>query len=331
MSYVYITEENAKLQKKGGKYQVGRNLEVVMSIPEETLEALTLIGNIQVSADAMTSLIKSGIPVTWLSHRGRFFGRLCSIEHVDVFRQKKQIEMLNSRFSLCMTRRILEAKIHNQAILLRRYNRRSDVSGIINKIRQINLMEDRVIRAVDREKAMGFEGIAARYYFEALGMLVPEEFRFQKRTRRPPKDPFNAMLSFAYTLLMYELFVCVENHGLSPYFGFMHALKNNHPSLVSDLMEEWRAVIVDSMVMSLINHHEITAEHFTTNEENEGVYLSRDGRNIFIKAYEKKMRTVNRYLGDSKSYRESLNYQVHAYSQALMADNADMYEPIMLR
>ena len=79
-----------------------------------------------------------------------------------------------------MTRRILEAKIHNQAILLRRYNRRSDVSGIINKIRQINLMEDRVIRAVDREKAMGFEGIAARYYFEALGMLVPEEFRFQK-------------------------------------------------------------------------------------------------------------------------------------------------------
>lgn len=98
MSYVYITEDNAKLQKKGGKYLVGRNLEVVMSIPEETSEA----------------------------------------------------------------------KIHNQGILLKRYNRRSGVSGVSNKITQINFMEDRVVHAADKEKAMGFEGIAARNYFEAL-------------------------------------------------------------------------------------------------------------------------------------------------------------------
>lgn len=331
MSCVYITEDNAKLQKSGGKYLVGRNLEVVMSIPEESLEALTLIGKVQISADAMTSLIKSGVPVTWLSHRGNFYGRLSSIEHVDVYRQKKQVEMLDSSFYLNMTKRILDAKIHNQAVLIKRYNRRAGVKGLNVRINKLEAMSSKVAKASDKETAMGYEGIAAKWYFELLGMLVPEDFSFSTRTRRPPKDPFNSMLSFAYTLLMYELLICVENHGLSPYFGFMHALKNNHPSLVSDLMEEWRAVIADSMVMSLINHREITSEHFVKNEENGGVYLNRMGRSIFIKAYEKKLRTVNRYLGGSKSYRESLNYQAHAYSQALMAENADIYEPIKLK
>lgn len=106
MSYVYLTEENVKLQKKGGRYLVGRNLEVVMEIPEETLEGLVLIGRIQVSAEAMVSLLEQGIPVTWLSHTGKYYGRLTPTTHVDVFRQQKQVQLQKSPFFLALAKNL---------------------------------------------------------------------------------------------------------------------------------------------------------------------------------------------------------------------------------
>ena len=123
MSYVYLTEENVKLQKRGGRYVVGRNLEVVFEVPEESMEGLVLIGNIQVSSEAMTSLLKNGIPTTWLSHTGKFYGRLDSTSHVDVFRQRQQIVMHESDFYLALSRKIITAKAYNQVTVLRRYNR----------------------------------------------------------------------------------------------------------------------------------------------------------------------------------------------------------------
>ena len=107
MSFVYITEENAKLQKKGGRYLLGRNLEVIMEIPEELLEGLVLIGRIQVSAEAMVSLLESGVPVTWLSHTGKYYGRLSSTSHVDVFRQQKQIQLQKSPFFLTLSKKCI--------------------------------------------------------------------------------------------------------------------------------------------------------------------------------------------------------------------------------
>lgn len=101
MSYVYLTEENVKLQEKGGRYLVGRSLEIVMEIPEETLEGLVLIGRIQVSAEAMVSLLEQGIPVTWLSHTGKYYGRLTPTTHVDVFRQQKQVQLQKSPSCSC--------------------------------------------------------------------------------------------------------------------------------------------------------------------------------------------------------------------------------------
>lgn len=331
MSYVYLTEENAKLQKKGGRYLVGRNLEVIMEIPEESLEGLVLIGNIQVSSEAMTSLLQQGIPTTWLSHGGKFFGRLVSTSHVDVFRQQKQVLLQNSDYFLHMSKKIIEAKCHNQMTVLRRYNRRQRLGKVDININKIAACAKGIERAETREQLMGTEGIIAKFYFEALGLLVPEEFSFSVRSKRPPLDPFNSMLSFAYTLLMYEMYTAIENHGLSPYFGFMHSLKNHHPALASDLMEEWRAVIVDSMVLGLINHHEILSEHFCSREDRPGVFLTREGRKIFLQAYEKKLRTVNQYLTGEHSYRKTVGYQVAAFSQSLMAENPDMYVPLRIR
>lgn len=165
MSYVYLTEENVKLQKKGGRYLVGRNLEVVMEIPEETLEGVVLIGRIQVSAEAMVSLLEQGIPVTWLSHTGKYYGRLTPTTHVDVFRQQKQVQLQKSPFFLALAKKSIEAKVHNQLTVLRRYNRRATNPSIDLAIKNILAVRRHVMTADNGEQLMGFEGIIAKTYF----------------------------------------------------------------------------------------------------------------------------------------------------------------------
>ena len=131
--------------------------------------------------------------------------------------------------------------------------------------------------------------------------------------------------------LMYELYTAISNQGLHPYFGFFHSLRNNHPALASDLLEEWRPVLIDSLVLSLIHHREIVSEHFYHWEKSDGIFLNPEGRKIFLQAYEKKMRTMNQYITGKHSYRRSLDYQVEQYSQALMQENSSLYEPIWIR
>ena len=222
--------------------------------------------------------------------------------------------------------------MHNQLTLLRRYNRRADLPEVRRDIEEILALRKHIFQCETSEQLMGYEGVIAKVYFRALGRLVPEEFSFSRRSRRPPLDAFNAMLSLGYTLLMYDIYTALSNEGLHPYFGFLHALKNRHPALASDLMEEWRAVLVDSMVLALVQHHEIKPEHFAPpSDDGEGVFLTREGRGIFLHAYEKKLRTVNQYRPGKHSYRHSLAQQVGQYAQALMAQNAEIYEPILLR
>ncbi|MBB5335493.1 CRISPR-associated endonuclease Cas1 [Pectinatus brassicae] len=331
MSFAYITEEGARIQKKGDKFVVGRNLETIMEIPAEILEGLVLIESVQVSSQAMVAFLQQGIPVTWISSMGKFFGRLESTQHVNVAKHRQQMLMQDTSFAIELSKKIIAAKVHNQIILLRRYNRRQQSDKIRIIITNILAIRKNIITAENKEQLMGYEGIIARLYFEALGQIVPQEFTFSKRSKRPPLDAVNSMLSFGYTLVMYELYTAIENNGLHPYFGFMHALKNHHPALASDLLEEWRSVIVDSMVLGLIQHSEIKIEHFQKSETNGGVYLTREGRNIFLRAYEKKMRTVNKYEESKKSYRYTLNKHVNIFSQALITRDTAVYFPIFIR
>lgn len=331
LSYVYITEEGAHIQKKGGRFLVSRNLEIMFEIPEETLEGLVLIGSVQISSQAIISLLQLGIPVTWISHTGKFFGRLESTSHVNVFKQQKQIFLQDTDFSLQMSQKVVLAKVHNQLIVLQRQARKETSNTIERAMIQIKAIRKHIQDAQSREELMGYEGSIARVYFAALGQLVPEEFSFDKRTRQPPRDAFNTMLSFGYTLVMYDIYTAISNQGLHPYFGFLHALKNHHPALASDLMEEWRPVLIDTMVLSLINRHEILPSHFERGDDGIGVFLTRDGRAKFIKAYDKRLRALNKYGEERQSYRKALETQSAAYAQALMAEDTTIYHPIYIR
>lgn len=147
-------------------------------------------------------------------------------------------------------------------------------------------------------------------------------------------DEFNSMISLGYSILMNELYAVLELKGLNPYFGFLHRDKEKHPTLASDLMEEWRAVIVDSTAMSLINGHEIRKEHFILNGDEPGCFLTRTGLKIFLNKLNNKLQTKMKYLNYIDypvTFRQGITFQVEALTKAISMEDDSVYKPIVIR
>lgn len=335
MSYLYLCEHGAVVGMEGGYFKVVHKDKSVTKIPGETLESIALFGNNNLTIPCVQECLKRGIPVSFFSQNGSYFGRLQSTRHVNIFRQKRQIYLSDDpRFCLSFTRKILLAKTKNQMTVLRRYMRttQKDISGAIDFMRK-NI--SKIETAPNIDVCKGYEGLIAREYFKCLSELVPREFKFKGRNKQPPLDAFNSMLSLGYTLLMYEIYGEIENAGLNPYAGLMHKDRERHPTLASDLMEEWRAVLVDTVVLSLVMGKEISSEEFWKEEETGGVFLSYDAMKIFLKKYELKMRQETKYLEAAQmgfsSYRKAIRYQIQRFVQMIMNQNIEEYKPIIIR
>jgi CRISPR-associated protein Cas1 len=331
MSYLYITENGAIMNINGGYYEVKYKKDMVHKIPKEILEAVVLFGNIGLTTPCVRELLKRGVQVSYFSTNGVYYGRLESTSHKNIARLKKQIYSAeNAQFAQTISKNIIQAKINNQLVLLRRYarNQEADLSSEINILK---ICKEKAAIAEDSYQLIGYEGNAAKKYFLGLSKLIKNEFKFNGRTRMPPKDPFNSLISLGYTLLMHEIYGVIENKGLTPYCGYLHKDSERHPTLASDLMEEWRAVIVDAVALSLIQGNEIAIDEFYTDEESGGVLLSNDGMKKFINKYEDKMRSVNTYLGERTTYRKCLWHQVNNLSYAIEENNPLMYKPIVIR
>ena len=235
-------------------------------------------------------------------------------------------------FVQAFTREILGAKIHNQKVVLKRYLTKQ-TPEILEAVKQIENAERKLRRCESLDEMKGYEGIAARYYFAALSEIIEPDFKFFGRNRMPPKDPFNSTLSLGYTLLMHEIYGLIEGHGLNAYAGFLHQDREKHPTLASDLMEEWRAVIVDSVVLSLIQGHEIPIDGFQDDHETGGILLMNDTFRIFVRKYEKKLRSEIRYLQSEgrQNYRALLNQQVLLFAKAIDEEDPEIYKAVRIR
>ncbi|MDY3983449.1 MAG: CRISPR-associated endonuclease Cas1 [Veillonellaceae bacterium] len=330
--YVYLTEDYAWLKKRGGRFVVEVDKTVKGELPIEDVDCIVLCGKIEVSSSVITYCLQRGITLTWLSSEGQFYGRLESTHNVRIVKQANQFSLSNElNFVGPLRATVVKTKIANQITLLRRYNRERKNEKVERAIEEIKKLSKKVNATIPVDTVRGYEGLAARLYFRALGEIVEPDFYFEKRTKQPPLDAFNSMLSFGYTLLMYDLYTAISIHGLHPYIGFMHKIKQGHPALASDLMEEWRAVIVDSMVMALVQGHEIGLDDFHTEEETGGVYLNTDMRKFFITQYEKRMNRFNQYGKKRRTFRDLLISQVESYAQAIQEGNPEAYTPIMVR
>lgn len=330
MASIYITENGAYLHKRGGKLLIDKDETTVMEVPLELVEDITIVNTAQISSSLITECFTKNIPVSWISTSGKLYGSLCSHSFVDIFKQKQQFDLIEEQdFYFKLAQNVVSAKIHNQLILLRRYNRNIKSEKVQELINYIANTQKNIKYTSDNNELLGYEGLASRTYFSALGMLVDEPFKFAKRSKQPPCDPFNAMLSMGYSILFNEIMSAVVSIGLHPYIGFFHQLAKGHPALVSDLIEEWRATIIDSLVMSLTKRGIVTAEMFTKNKKS--CYFTPEGRKIFLNAYNKKLNTKNKYIGGEYSYRESLRIQCRNYARAVANKDINLYMPIKLR
>lgn len=330
MTSIYITENGAYLRKRGGHVIIGRNNEVLLEVPLERVDDVTVVDNVQVSSALVTEFLGRNIPLSWISSYGKFYGSLVSNGSVDVLKHKKQFDLLEQGdFYFEIAQKVIFAKIHNQLTILRRYNRNILSDEVESGVRNILAVRKNIFYVKDYRELMGYEGIISRIYFAALGNVVTEPFSFTKRTKQPPRDPFNSMLSLGYSMLFNEILNNVISTGLHPYVGFLHRIAKGHPSLVSDLMEEWRAVIVDSMVLAIIKRNMISYDMFDINEE--GCFLNSEARKIFLQTYNKKLRSNNQYLDIKQTYRESLRLQCRKYASAIMHEDLDLYKPMELR
>lgn len=173
--------------------------------------------------------------------------------------------------------------------MLLRYTYNHQDAGFNNELDLIQTTLKKLDAQKTVQSLMGSEGIATAAYFRAFGRMFRQEFSFTERTRRPPKDPVNALLSFGYTLLTNEILSLLVSHGFDPYIGFLHGIVYGRPSLALDLVEEFRHPIIDRFTLSLMNQRVLQPRHFRT-VENGGIYLTEEGMKIFFRHYEQLMR-----------------------------------------
>ena len=332
MSYLYVCEQGAVIGYEGSRFQVKYKDDMLKSIPAETLEMIQVFGKIQLTTQCMEECLQRGIGVVFYSSYGSYFGRLISTNHVNVARQRMQAA-LTDEFKLEFSKNIIRAKIQNQVVILRRYERYRAYDAT-QEIEQMLRLCSKLPQCSTIEEIMGYEGAAARSYFSALGNLIDPDFYFEKRTRRPPLDPFNSMISLGYSVILNEIYGKLEGKGLNPYFGVLHQDHEKHPTLASDLMEEWRPVLVDSLALSLLNGHEIAAEEFYQEDFKPGVFLTKHGFKTYISKLEEKFHTTSKYISYvdyDVSFRRAMDLQIQQLCYAIESGDPSLYMPVRIR
>ena len=333
MSYLYIDENVAVIGIEENRFTVKYKDGMIRSVPAETLEAITVLGNAQITAKCMQECLKRGIPVSYFSKGGKYFGRTVSTGHIKAELQRKQASLYDKQFSFELAKKIIGAKLQNQLVVLRRYAK-SKGADVSEMEKMINNGISKSQTSKQLSELMGYEGMGAKYYFEGLSKCVDKEFYFKGRSRRPPMDEFNSMISLGYSILMNEIYGAIEAKGLNPYFGFMHRDAEKHPTLASDMMEEWRAVLVDATVMSMINGHEVQKDDFYVDVEAPGVFIGKDALKMFLNKLEKKFQTLNKYISYvdyEVSFRRAISLQIGQLVRAVESNDAAIYEPIRIR
>ncbi len=334
MAHLYITDNGSVLSIDGGRFVIKQKDEMIRSVPKESVESISIFGNSSITTPCIQALLSAEIPVCFFSSKGKYYGRLYGVDGDKISLLKRQFCTFDdNEFSTLLSTQIVSAKIHNQIVILKRYIQEWD-NSYQEELAIMMQMEKKVLHATSSEEAMGCEGMAAKMYFKVLGEIVRPDFRFYGRSKRPPRDPFNSLLSLGYTLLLHEIMAKVETAKLSPYCGILHSIRDGSPALCSDLMEEWRPVIVDSTVLSMVQGNEICLDDFVTDNEATGVYLTNDALRKFINKFERKLNTKNKYLeydNSERSFRQAMHVQCAKLTDAIKGNNPIIYRPVRIR
>lgn len=330
MRTLYVSQQGCYVSLNGEILLVKQGDTIHAQVQLPLTEQILIFGKSQVTTQAIRACLWRDIPIAYLSRMGYCYGRLMSIErgYRQLVHYQQQL-VFGER--LKTARAIVTAKLKNSRILLRRQRRRNESERLEKVLKSLDYLATQASQADSLERLMGFEGAGAAQYFEVFGeCLSNSEFVFTQRTRRPPGNPVNAMLSFGYQILWNHLLALIELQGLDPYQASLHQGTERHAALASDLIEEFRSPLVDSLVLWLVNKNAIDArKDFVYNDG--GCYLNESGRKKFLKLFVQRMEEViQSNSGDKQPRWDILNQQVKAYKQ-FVYNPSQGYQPYQIR
>jgi CRISPR-associated endonuclease Cas1 len=334
LSTLYLSEQGSYLSYSQKRLIVKKGEEVLMEIPAIKIQQIIVFGQCGITTPTIDFCLKASIPISFLSVHGSYYGRLTSpiAKQVTLHQQQFQ-KSADSEFALKMAQSHVDGKIHNQRVMLQRRHWRQNDRELEAAIKFLSAMQKKAAAATTLDELRGCEGASSAEYFRVFGLLLDDSFSFSKRIKHPPTDPVNALLSFGYTLLFQNIYSLVEGHGLHPYCGHLHALRDGHPALVSDLIEEFRAPIVDSLVIYLINSHIIKPSDFEQNPKaQKPCLLQSEARKTFVAHFENKMLSTLTHpqTNYTVDYRRLIALQITELAQCLRGER-ESYRPMKAR
>ncbi len=326
---MYVKDQGAYITKRNNKLVATTKEGIKTEINIIEISNISIFGNIQISTQVMHELFKNEIPVLYYSLSGWYYGIAQGSYNKNSILRLNQYKIANDRLnSLYIAKSIVAGKIKNSRTIIRR--NMDDKNSISLKLLKQSI--DEALNSKDEKELLGIEGNAARIYFSEFYKLLKPGigFTIDNRNRRPPKDPVNSLLSYLYSILLKDIIISILSVGMDPYIGFYHKFKYGKPSLALDLMEEYRPIIVDSIVLSLINKNIINTNDFIMTKY--GVFIKDGSKNKILEAYETKMDTLIKHpvFGYTISYRRTMEVQARLLSRYINGE-IKKYMPMYTR
>lgn len=334
MGTVYVTQEDAFIGKVDERLNVKAQKQTLLDVPLIKVDGVVVLGRATVSPAAIAELLERHIPLSFLTNTGRYLGRLEPELTKNIFVRTAQWQAEGeSERAVNAVRGFVRGKLKNYRNTLLRREREGvegDLRGGIQRLEQAIAPIDQTAKI---DQLRGLEGAGSAAYFGCFNQLIRcADFQFSTRNRRPPTDPVNALLSFSYALLRHDVQGAVNVVGFDPYLGYLHVQRYGRPSLALDLMEEFRPLVADAVVLQAINKRSLLLSDFTTEPLSGAVSLTQEGLKTFLRLYEQKKQSKFKHpvLGRQCTYQEAFEIQARFLAKYLMGE-IEKYPPLVLK
>lgn len=334
MSILFLLEQNTLVRQTDERLEVFRHKERLMDVPLCKLEAVVVYGQVALTAPTLRILNQRSIPVTYLTKEGRTIGTLLPEPNPNAALRSKQYRAsFDPEKTLAIAREFVRGKLFNQHTILARFSRQDGRSEKIETaLQSLKNCQKQLDGVNSLEQLRGYEGQGASSYFGCLGELLNDTiWQFSHRIRRPATDPVNALLGFGYALLYGDCRAAINTVGLDSYQGFLHGERYGRANLALDLMEEFRPLFVDALVLQLLRNNSFTQDSFIT-QPGGAVHLKDEPRKYFIKAYEERKNTNFKHpvFEIKTDYRRALILQSRLLAKHFNQE-LELYLPLKIR
>ncbi len=333
MGTVYISTDDAFIGKTDERLRVRANKETLLDVPMIKVDGVVVLGRATVSPAALMELLARKIPLSFLTGTGKYLGRLEPELNKNIFVRAAQWQAAGeTEQAVHMVRGFVRGKLKSYRNLLMRSQREGNET-VGEGIERLERAIAPIDKAATIDSLRGLEGAGSAAYFGHFNQLIRNDgFSFTTRRRRPPTDPVNALLSFGYALLTHDVQGAINIVGFDPYLGYLHTQRYGRPSLALDLMEEFRPLVVDAMVLSTINRKALSLEDFVSEPLSGAVSLTDEGRRKFLRLYEQKKQSKFKHpvMGRQCTYQEAFEIQARLLSKYLL-NEIEQYPPLVLK